>query len=37
MMIAAVARANGCVIVTDNEEDFTGLDFVNPLRARTVE
>lgn len=33
MIIAAVARANGCVIVTDNEKDFTGLDVFNPLRA----
>ena len=33
MIIAAVAEANGCVVVTDNEKDFTGLKFVNPLRA----
>jgi predicted nucleic acid-binding protein len=33
MIIAAVAQANGCVVVTDNEKDFTGLDFINPLRA----
>jgi len=32
MIIAAVAEANGCVIVTDNEKDFAGLKFVNPLR-----
>ena len=34
MIIAAIAEANGCVVVTDNEKDFTGLKFVNPLRAR---
>jgi toxin FitB len=34
MMIAAVAEANACVIVTGNEKDFTGIKFVNPLRAR---
>jgi predicted nucleic acid-binding protein len=34
MIIAAVAEANGCVIVTDNEKDFAGLKFVNPLRTR---
>ena len=34
MIIAAVAEANGCVVVTDNEKDFAGLKFVNPLRAR---
>ncbi|HEV3499574.1 MAG TPA: type II toxin-antitoxin system VapC family toxin [Bradyrhizobium sp.] len=35
MIIAASAEANGCVVVTDNEKDFTGLKFVNPLRARS--
>ena len=33
MIIAAVAEANGCVVITDNEKDFNGLGFVNPLRA----
>jgi predicted nucleic acid-binding protein len=33
MIIAAIAEANGCVVVTDNEKDFTGLKFINPLRA----
>ena len=33
MIIAAVAGANGCVIVTDNERDFAGLQIVNPLRG----
>ncbi|WP_205931727.1 PIN domain-containing protein [Rhizobium leguminosarum] len=32
MIIAAVAEANGCIVVTDNEKDFDGLDIVNPLR-----
>jgi predicted nucleic acid-binding protein len=36
MIIAAVAEANDCVFVTDNEKDFTGLKFVNPLRARSL-
>jgi toxin FitB len=35
MIIAAVAGANGCVIVTDNEKDFTGLEVINPLRTPT--
>jgi predicted nucleic acid-binding protein len=35
MIIAAAAEANGCVVVTDNEKDFVGLKFVNPLRAGT--
>jgi toxin FitB len=33
MVIAAIAEANGCVVVTDNEKHFTGLKFVNPQRA----
>lgn len=32
MIIASVASANNCVIVTDNEQDFLGLEIVNPLR-----
>lgn len=35
MIIAAVAGANDCVVVTDNERDFAGLDFINPVRAAT--
>ena len=34
MIIAAVAEANDCVVVTENERDFSGLRIVNPLRAR---
>jgi toxin FitB len=34
MIIAAVAEANHCVVVTDNEKDFAGIKIVNPLRAR---
>jgi predicted nucleic acid-binding protein len=37
MIIAAVAAANGCVVVTDNERDFDGLKFVNPLRAKKAD
>jgi predicted nucleic acid-binding protein len=33
MIVAAIAEANDCVIVTDNEKHFTGLKFVNPLRT----
>lgn len=33
MMVAAIAEANGCVVVTDNEKHFNGLKFINPLRA----
>jgi toxin FitB len=35
MIIAAIAEANDCVVATDNEKDFMGLKFVNPLRARS--
>ena len=32
MVIAAVAEANDCVVVTGNERDFDGLGFLNPMR-----
>jgi len=32
MIIAAVAEANDCIMVTDNESDFAGLSFLSPLR-----
>jgi predicted nucleic acid-binding protein len=32
MIIAAVAEANNCLVVTENERDFAGLKIVNPLR-----
>lgn len=35
MIIAAVAEANDCVVVTDNESDFAGLKIVNPMRIAT--
>jgi toxin FitB len=31
-IIAAVAAANRCIVVTDNEKDFDGIEIVNPLR-----
>jgi predicted nucleic acid-binding protein len=30
-IIAAVAEANDCVVVTNNEKDFEGVESVNPL------
>jgi len=35
MIIAAVAEANDCVVVSDNEKDFAELEIVNPLRTAT--
>lgn len=32
MIIAAVADAYECVVVTDNEKDFAGLQVINPMR-----
>lgn len=32
-IIVAVAEANGCVVVTDNEKDFAGVEIINPLRG----
>ena len=31
-IIAATAMANHCVVVTDNERDFVGVETLNPLR-----
>jgi hypothetical protein len=31
-IIAAIAEANACVVVTDNEKDFEDMEIVNPLR-----
>ncbi|MER9971723.1 type II toxin-antitoxin system VapC family toxin [Mesorhizobium sp. M0060] len=36
-IIAAVAEANGCVVVTDNEKDFEGIEILNPLRSSRTE
>lgn len=33
MMLAAIAEANGCILVTDNEKHFAGLRFINPMRG----
>lgn len=33
MMVAAIALSNGCIVVTDNERDFTGIPILNPLRS----
>lgn len=35
MVIAAVAEANKCVIVSENERDFAGLKVFNPMRANS--
>ncbi|MCP3386013.1 type II toxin-antitoxin system VapC family toxin [Bradyrhizobium sp. CCGUVB4N] len=35
MIIAAVAGANECTVVTDNERDFTRAKIINPMRRRT--
>jgi predicted nucleic acid-binding protein len=31
MMIAAIAEANGCLVVTANERDFRTVSFFNPI------
>lgn len=33
MIIAAVAEVNDCVVVTDNEKHFPGIEVLNPLRT----
>jgi toxin FitB len=32
MIVAAIAEANNCVLVTDNEKHFAGIRFINPLK-----
>ena len=32
MILAAIAEANGCILVTGNEKHFAGLKFINPMR-----
>jgi predicted nucleic acid-binding protein len=32
MIVASIAEANDCLLVTDNEKDFPGLKILNPLR-----
>ena len=32
MIVATIAEANECIVVTDNERHFHGLPFFNPLR-----
>jgi predicted nucleic acid-binding protein len=34
-IVAAVAEANDCIVVTDNEKDFAGIEVLNPLRPAT--
>ena len=34
MVVAAIAEANDCVVVTDNEKHFADIDIFNPLRSR---
>lgn len=36
MIIASVASANECVVVTDNEKDFACMQFVNPMRGDKI-
>lgn len=33
MMVAAIAEANDCLVVTDNEKHFPGVRLLNPLRG----
>jgi len=32
-IIAAIAKANDCIVVTDNERDFEGVEVFNPMRG----
>jgi hypothetical protein len=32
MIVAAIAEANDCIVVTDNEREFAGPKIISPLR-----
>ena len=34
-IIAAIAEANDCIVVTDNEKDFADIEIVNPIQNAT--
>ena len=34
-IVAAIADANDCIVVTDNEKDFAGVEVVNPVREKS--
>jgi toxin FitB len=34
-IIAAIAEANDCIVVTDNERDFEDIQVINPIRGAT--
>jgi len=34
MIIAAIAGANDCIVVTDNDKGFAGVQVLNPTRGR---
>lgn len=36
MVVAAVAEVHDCIVATDNERDFVGLNVVNPLKGPPV-
>lgn len=35
MIVAAIAGTNDCVVVTDNERDFAGIEIINPICGTT--
>jgi hypothetical protein len=35
MIVAAIAEAHDCVVVTENEKDFAGREIINPLAERS--
>ena len=35
-IIAATAEVNGCIVVTDNERDFPGVESFNPMRPSAI-
>jgi len=31
--LIVVAATRGCIVVTDNERDFAGIEIINPIRV----
>ncbi len=34
MIVAAIAEANDCLVITGNEKHFSGLKYINPMRQK---
>jgi predicted nucleic acid-binding protein len=35
-IVASIAQSHSCIVVTDNERDFQGVEIINPLRQTAI-